>query len=1018
MRTKYAIAGLVLVVFVVLVSGTLDGWARSGGAASQVKWVIEQSGPRSTDKAVPIPDPFFGQTEADYSFELGPNCVNEGWVTVDRTAQTHEFWHVDDFALLGGGMSGFLAPLEGTKSMWCGTQGDPSDMILCSYQAVPGYGNNWNQSFCSPCVSTDAGNDVTLDFLAYWDSEPGYDATSIDFEYCMSFDWIDWYGGVGVYDTPPAGPITESVMIPDTLHQGIPFRIRWQFESDGAWSDEDGLWNTDGAITIDVVSLSAGGVYLAGPENFEGAPLNATGWNGWVSCNEAGYGDFAYLYPGLSVVQEDPCYKDLTCLWTFYTGSTYDYSCGGWPAQMAVPYGPSRGQYIWNEIWSPNIPIYVGHGHELEKLRFDVYRDLKLGPLVFYVWHIRAVHPDTGCPLPWRDEGLVYYGNGEDWFHHVIDISHLVPWFPGGFDVNIALGVIDMCPVWNSVYGNCICHSHAPLFDNVLLTGYGSGNMWSVRDVDLFQDNFSADGTITGTARADAAIDILPATSAGILPGDSVAVTVADPMRGLASNYGRAAVYAWLDVDGPNGNVMGDALVDDPRYNVIGTGMIGGRIWTQIQMDSTRTDRGGVVPDRFNIDLNDNLFVPGDTIWYFFGAMDNANDWRYFSLSVPTLDAETADLGVAAANPMEFTILPAGGYNRGGDILYVDGMNYRGAQPYFDSAFEFLNIDHLVDRYDINGPTSCVGNHPGARVTDVLGQLVPVYRKILWDCGDLQTAISDGSPIPDKSDDIQMLLTFLESLPFPGGVYLDGDDVASTMEVSLQSLISYTLVSRDHKATGVGISPYVFGTAGGIFSDVLGPDTLVAYGGCPASNDFDVITPSGSGAVQAATYRGNGQTRGAIVADTTLNSVGGIVGFVLSGFGFQNIREARPGPYPARAEHMWRILTYLQNTVDEPTGAPAVVGVNSLSQNYPNPFNPTTTIKYTIAQRSRVSLRIYNVAGQLVRTLVDQMQTPDAVRPVTWNGLDESGQPVASGVYFYKLVTNNFSQTKKMVALK
>jgi flagellar hook assembly protein FlgD len=66
-----------------------------------------------------------------------------------------------------------------------------------------------------------------------------------------------------------------------------------------------------------------------------------------------------------------------------------------------------------------------------------------------------------------------------------------------------------------------------------------------------------------------------------------------------------------------------------------------------------------------------------------------------------------------------------------------------------------------------------------------------------------------------------------------------------------------------------------------------------------------------------------------------------------------------------------------------------------------------------------VSLKIYNVAGQLVRTLVDEQQAPNtAGLAVTWEGVDDAGREVASGVYFYRLVTKSFTQTKKMVFLK
>jgi flagellar hook assembly protein FlgD len=65
-----------------------------------------------------------------------------------------------------------------------------------------------------------------------------------------------------------------------------------------------------------------------------------------------------------------------------------------------------------------------------------------------------------------------------------------------------------------------------------------------------------------------------------------------------------------------------------------------------------------------------------------------------------------------------------------------------------------------------------------------------------------------------------------------------------------------------------------------------------------------------------------------------------------------------------------------------------------------------------------VSLKVYNAAGQLVRTLIGEVQAPEEVKPVEWDGANNAGQTVSSGVYFYKLVTSNFSQTKKMVLLK
>lgn len=91
----------------------------------------------------------------------------------------------------------------------------------------------------------------------------------------------------------------------------------------------------------------------------------------------------------------------------------------------------------------------------------------------------------------------------------------------------------------------------------------------------------------------------------------------------------------------------------------------------------------------------------------------------------------------------------------------------------------------------------------------------------------------------------------------------------------------------------------------------------------------------------------------------------------------------------------------------------------ALYQNYPNPFNPETSIKYVVGGTGpvQVSLKIYNVAGQLVKTLIKEEQLPGQYIQ-TWNGKNEQNEEVASGVYFYKLKVSGYVETKKMVLLR
>jgi hypothetical protein len=88
-----------------------------------------------------------------------------------------------------------------------------------------------------------------------------------------------------------------------------------------------------------------------------------------------------------------------------------------------------------------------------------------------------------------------------------------------------------------------------------------------------------------------------------------------------------------------------------------------------------------------------------------------------------------------------------------------------------------------------------------------------------------------------------------------------------------------------------------------------------------------------------------------------------------------------------------------------------------LLSNYPNPFNPTTTIKFNIEQNEQVKMEIYNLKGQKVKTLVED-KLEAGKYTITWNGKDDNGKSVSSGIYFYKMNSGKFTSTKKMILMK
>ncbi len=105
---------------------------------------------------------------------------------------------------------------------------------------------------------------------------------------------------------------------------------------------------------------------------------------------------------------------------------------------------------------------------------------------------------------------------------------------------------------------------------------------------------------------------------------------------------------------------------------------------------------------------------------------------------------------------------------------------------------------------------------------------------------------------------------------------------------------------------------------------------------------------------------------------------------------------------------------YVTGFAGEPSILPASF---SLDQNYPNPFNPTTIINYDVASAGHVELKVYNQLGQEIGTLVNSMKQIGS-HQVVWEGKDNQGNVVSSGVYFYQLKSSSFMQTRKMLFIR
>ncbi len=172
--------------------------------------------------------------------------------------------------------------------------------------------------------------------------------------------------------------------------------------------------------------------------------------------------------------------------------------------------------------------------------------------------------------------------------------------------------------------------------------------------------------------------------------------------------------------------------------------------------------------------------------------------------------------------------------------------------------------------------------------------------------------------------------------------------------------------------------------------------------------DDSNLLPSGSG--QLAKLHFTCQVTGTtsdVIVDTTNSLFGGY--YFQLGQLFSNVKI-----YPEF--HSGNISIDLSTAVDD-NNQNILPAAFSLEQNHPNPFNPVTSIAFALPKRSHVVMDVYNILGQNIRRLINE-SLPAGNHSITFDGLDRDGNELASGVYFYRIKTEDITQSKKMMLMK
>lgn len=149
-------------------------------------------------------------------------------------------------------------------------------------------------------------------------------------------------------------------------------------------------------------------------------------------------------------------------------------------------------------------------------------------------------------------------------------------------------------------------------------------------------------------------------------------------------------------------------------------------------------------------------------------------------------------------------------------------------------------------------------------------------------------------------------------------------------------------------------------------------------------------------------------------AGMTMDSVSGIISWTPDATGDYSVSILAVNTIGAAEQSF---VLHVQPATGIGDGGSGLPTSYALSQNFPNPFNPGTSIRYDLPKESYVSLKIYNLLGQEVRTLIRSTQEAGR-RAIYWDATDDAGHRVSSGIYFYRLIANDFVQTKKMILMK
>ena len=996
----------------------------------------------------------------------GLHATMEGWIGFDYTYSDVPYFRrlsSQDSRWSEDVCVGTPAGLGGAYSFWCGAFSGEADSQC--FGTGQGYGNSW--VVCIEHPFNYNGGGITLQFKYRNETEPDYDYTIVYVDSSGNGTDVEATSFTGMVSGIANVALVQGVHLPETTPATI--KLKFCVQTDGAWSDQDGLNPTAcGAFAMDDVTVSGGGI--AHSTGFE------TGPDGWtLSAPSPGQGgEWASLH---HVSDLPPMLVPCPC-------AVYD-------SVLAFPDDTNgHNRFTDNLAASPWIDLKAAGkvGAPGKIFRFNIYADI---PLLNYIftqqnmqWYPEACF-NTGklVTSPWTSQGFYYlFGSpptctrpGEP-SGTKIDFSGVVP--VSAQQVRIAVGVLSYC----RFFANCTQTANtSPWYDQVALGVYGvpGAPIILVDTIDSPQDNFPENGTsfLYATGRVDS----------NNIQGDSqpeVGTTLGDTMM-IQGAQGGAEVYVHFRVQrGPRTDsrrfnewyYSHPVSPMDPGFRAArcdtaergNSGPISGNWMTayheadpNFEGSDEDVDPSDVAPNgglwRLQNDIfPDDLFTAGTRMDCFFSANFVGNPASYRTPLAPAT--------------YEMEILPSSynGNDQWNCVLYVDHFN-RGAQGYIENALtEILGTSSANfegtnwDRFDVNAESSQqmsfgrpLNTEYGATLLQALA-----YKVILWNSGNLNA-------FNLTKEDADVLVPWLTLTEFgDNSLYLSGDGIVYSPLFEGESEPSAAHLIAN--LAGIGLTP---GCATGAFrasgcgtpgvvdvtpcvsldpvvgAQVAGTDggrTVTHYGqgnGCPGPPaSFDVLsveTPDWGVAVGDERYVG-GLKSADFASVVTDASPSGVLNYkiVTDGISVHYRRDTGSNctfvdSADAVTDRLREVLTYFglglnpDLCFDRTAGTgltnlmpPQPVFVTRLLGLSPNPLLAGTPgrIRFTLAREGRAVVEVYDIQGRRVKTVFDGLGTA-GLNEVMWSGTDETSNAVGSGVYFYRLHAEGVDSSERVVVI-